>query len=55
MAALFIANGPAFRSGVTLAPFDNVDIAPLIRDLIGLPPGQGLDGNDAPFRRTFKR
>ncbi|WP_322962926.1 alkaline phosphatase family protein [Sphingomonas fuzhouensis] len=55
MAALFIANGPAFRPGVTLAPFDNTDIAPLLRDLIGLPPGQGLDGNDAPFRRVLKR
>lgn len=55
MAALFIANGPAFRSGLKLAPFDNVDVAPLLRDLIGLPPGQGLDGNDAPFRRAFKR
>lgn len=55
MAALFIANGPAFRSGVTLAPFDNVAVAPLLRDLIGLPPGQGLDGNDRPFARAFKR
>ncbi|WP_294246791.1 ectonucleotide pyrophosphatase/phosphodiesterase [uncultured Sphingomonas sp.] len=55
MVALFIANGPAFRSGVRLAPFANVDVAPLLRDLIGLPPGQGLDGNDAPFRRAFRR
>ncbi|WP_443026669.1 alkaline phosphatase family protein [Sphingomonas sp. Leaf21] len=55
MAALFIANGPAFRPGVRLAPFDNVDVAPLLRDLIGLPQGQGLDGNDLPFRRAFRR
>ncbi|MEJ8631507.1 ectonucleotide pyrophosphatase/phosphodiesterase [Sphingomonas sp. I4] len=55
MAALFIANGPAFRPGVKLAPFDNVAVAPLLRDLIGLPPGQGLDGNDRPFARAFKR
>ena len=55
MAALFIAQGPAFRSGVRLAPFNNVDVAPLLRDLIGLPAGRGLDGNDAPFRRVFKR
>ena len=34
MTALFIANGPAFRPGVRLAPFDNVDVAPLLRDLI---------------------
>lgn len=55
MSALFIANGPAFRAGVKLAPFDNVAVAPLLRDLIGLPPGQGLDGTDLPFRRAFKR
>ena len=50
MAALFIANGPAIKPAGTLPPFDNVDIAPLVRDLIGLPPGTGLDGDDAPFR-----
>jgi len=50
MAALFIANGPAIKPAGTLPGFDNVDIAPLLRDLIGLPPGSGLDGDDAPFR-----
>ncbi len=55
MAALFIAHGPAIRPGIRLAPFDNVAVAPMLRDLIGLPPGQGLDGTDAPVRRVFKR
>lgn len=50
MAALFIANGPGIRAGGRLASFDNVDVAPLIRDLLGLPAGTGLDGDDAPFR-----
>ena len=49
MRALFIGHGPAFRPGVTLAPFDNVAVAPLLRDLIGLPQGEGLDGTSAPF------
>ncbi len=53
MRALFIANGPAFKDGVKLPPFDNVDVAPLLRDLIGLPPGQRLDGTDAPFRSVL--
>lgn len=53
MAALFIANGPAFRPGVKLAPFDNVDVAPLLRDLIGLPPATRTDGTDAPFRSVL--
>jgi predicted AlkP superfamily pyrophosphatase or phosphodiesterase len=55
MAALFIANGPAFVHGRTLAPFDNVDVAPLLRDLIGLPAGSGLDGDDRPFRGAMTR
>jgi len=49
MAALFVANGPAFRTG-TLPPFDNVDVYPLLRDLIGLPPKPGVDGSDAVFK-----
>lgn len=30
MAALFIAKGPAFRRGITIAPFDNVDVYPML-------------------------
>ncbi|URW77102.1 ectonucleotide pyrophosphatase/phosphodiesterase [Sphingomonas donggukensis] len=55
MAALFIASGPAIRNAGTLAPFDNVDVNPLLRDLIGLPPATGIDGDDAPFRTILKR
>lgn len=47
MAALFIANGPAFRAGVRLAPFDNVDINPLLRRLLGLPQSSTIDGSVA--------
>ena len=50
MRALFIASGPAIKPIGRIPTFDNVDVAPLLRDLIGLPPGQGLDGDDTPFR-----
>lgn len=50
MRSLFIASGPAIKPIGKIPTFDNVDVAPLLRDLIGLPPGQGLDGGDAPFR-----
>lgn len=53
MAALFVAAGPAIRPVGALPPFDNVDVAPLLRDLLGLPPGRGLDGDDAPFRSAL--
>ncbi|WP_338465783.1 ectonucleotide pyrophosphatase/phosphodiesterase [Novosphingobium sp. ZN18A2] len=53
MAALFVANGPAFRSGYRLPPFDNVDVAPLLRRLIGLPQDEGIDGSLAPVESAL--
>jgi predicted AlkP superfamily pyrophosphatase or phosphodiesterase len=38
MGALFIAAGPAFRQGAVIAPFPNVDVYPLMADLLGLTP-----------------
>lgn len=38
MAAIFIANGPAFRAGATLPAFDNVSVYPLLTRLIGVTP-----------------
>ncbi|MCC6920184.1 MAG: alkaline phosphatase family protein [Alphaproteobacteria bacterium] len=53
MAALFVAHGPAFRSGVTLAPFDNVDVYPILARLLGLPPEPG-DGTPAPLTPALR-
>lgn len=55
MRALFIANGPAFRAGTRLPVFDNVDVYPLLRELVGLPPAPGRDGTAAPFARALVR
>ena len=38
MAALFIAHGPDFRPGLKHAPFDNVDVYPLMAELLGVKP-----------------
>ncbi len=38
MRALFVAHGPAFGRGVTIAPFPNVDIYPLLAHLLGIAP-----------------
>lgn len=54
MAALFIAHGPAFHPA-KLPAFDNVDVYPLLRDLIGLPAKPGMDGRDAAFRSAMRR
>ena len=45
MQAVFIANGPAFRQGATVPIFDNTDIAPLLRRLVGLPQAEKADGS----------
>ena len=55
MLALFLASGPAIKPLGKLPTFDNVDIAPLLRDLLGLPAGQNLDGDDTPFRAALAR
>ena len=38
MGALFIASGPAFRRGLTIQPFPNVDVYPLVAQLLGVEP-----------------
>ena len=55
MAALFIASGPAIKPIGAIPAFDNVDVAPLLRDLLHLPAGSGLDGDDAPFRAALAK
>lgn len=47
MRALFIAHGPSIARTGALPPFDNVDVYPLLRRLIGLSPVRGIDGNAA--------
>ncbi|MGY0611928.1 alkaline phosphatase family protein [Luteimonas sp. A501] len=37
MRAVFIASGPAFRSGAVIEPIDNVDVYPLLVRLLGIP------------------
>lgn len=53
MRALFIARGPAFRSGVHLPPFDNVDVYPLLTRLIGIQAAPN-DGNAAKWTRALR-
>jgi predicted AlkP superfamily pyrophosphatase or phosphodiesterase len=53
MAALFIAHGPAFKAGIRLRAFDNVDLYPLMIQLLGLTAPAG-DGTAAVFRGALK-
>lgn len=55
MLALFIANGPAFAQGTTLAVFDNVAVAALLREVLGLPEDADADGKLADVNAALRR
>lgn len=53
MRATFIAVGPDIRSGVTVAPFDNVDVYPFVMALLHLKPLPS-DGTIAPLQPALQ-
>ncbi len=53
MTALFIANGPAIRAGITLPKFDNVDVYSLETRLLRLKPQPG-DGSLTSLKPALK-
>jgi predicted AlkP superfamily pyrophosphatase or phosphodiesterase len=53
MAALFIAHGPAFVSGLEIGAFDNVDVYPLMARILEIPPAKN-DGNSNSLRQILK-
>jgi hypothetical protein len=44
MGATFYAWGPAFKSHLTIKPFDNVDIFPLVNQILGIKYNTKVDG-----------
>jgi predicted AlkP superfamily pyrophosphatase or phosphodiesterase len=53
MRAVFVAHGPAFRSGVVLPVFDNVDVYPLLTRLLGVKGDKG-DGSLGPVKPALR-
>jgi predicted AlkP superfamily pyrophosphatase or phosphodiesterase len=53
MRAVFVAHGPAFKSGVVLPVFDNVDVYPLLTRLIGVKGDKG-DGALGPVKPALR-
>jgi predicted AlkP superfamily pyrophosphatase or phosphodiesterase len=53
MEALFVASGPAFRRGVTVPAFDNVDVYPLTARVLGVRP-EPNDGDLNELRRALR-
>ncbi len=54
MYATFIAWGPAFKEGVSIRPFDNVNIFSLVTHILGLPVVENTDGSVEPFLKGLK-
>ncbi len=44
MGAIFIANGPAFKQGLTIPSFENIHVFPLLATVLGIPIPQNIDG-----------
>jgi len=44
MGAIFIANGPNFKEGVTIPEFRNIHVFPALVDILGLPMPTNIDG-----------
>lgn len=44
MQGIFLAAGPRVRAGLTIPAFENVNIYPLVANLLGLDPADGIDG-----------
>ncbi|TBR38916.1 MULTISPECIES: ectonucleotide pyrophosphatase/phosphodiesterase [Dyella] len=53
MRAMFIAHGPAFRSGVNLPDVDNVDIYPMMTRILGIQPATN-DGDVSHVQSALK-
>ncbi len=54
MGAVFIANGPAFKAGLVVKPFENVDVYPLMTHILGVK-GEPNDGRFADVREMLRR
>ena len=54
MHALFLASGPAFRSGIQIEPFENVNIYPLICEILNITPHPNIDGKLNDIRHILR-
>ena len=45
MQAIFVADGPAFKSGYSRKRFENIHIYPLLAHILGLVPNAEIDGD----------
>ena len=54
MKAIFMLAGPGIRAGVTIPEVENIDVYPLMTELLGLRPAAGIDGQPGKIRSLLK-
>jgi predicted AlkP superfamily pyrophosphatase or phosphodiesterase len=54
MKAIFMLSGPGIPAGVTIPEVENIDVYPLMTELLGLHPATGLDGQSGKIRSLLK-
>jgi predicted AlkP superfamily pyrophosphatase or phosphodiesterase len=54
MHGIFIASGPAFRKGLEIGPVRNIDIYPMLLNLLELSPPASMDGDPAALTDILK-
>lgn len=55
MRALFVGAGPRLSGGRRIDPFSNVDVYPLVTELLGLVPAPGIDGSAETWADVLSR
>ena len=55
MRATFVAMGPGIRSGATVGEVENIDVYPLMTELLGLKAAAGIDGRPGRIRSMIAR
>ena len=54
MKAIFLISGPGIPRGTTIPEVQNVDVYPLMTELLALQPASGLDGKPGAIRSMLK-
>jgi predicted AlkP superfamily pyrophosphatase or phosphodiesterase len=54
MKAIFLLAGPGIPAGLTIPEVENIDVYPLMTELLGLSPAGGLDGQAGKIRSLLK-
>lgn len=55
MKATFLAWGPAFKNDLVIDEFDNINVYPLVADILGLKIDEKIDGKLKVLKSTLKR